>query len=126
MSNNLPVVLLVEDEAAISMLLQDVMEEAGYAVAGPFATCARALTWLETETPDRAVLDTILLDGSCKDLAAELIRRKVPFLVFSGTPKRDNPADEFQDAVWIEKPAPLPTLLEALEGLRPEAMRREA
>lgn len=122
----LPVVLLAEDQPAISILLEDIIAEAGSALAGPFATCAEALTWLETETPDCAILDNILLDGSSQELAAELKRRKVPFFVFSGTRQENNTIPEFQDAVWIEKPAGAQTLLDALENLRPEARCREA
>jgi AmiR/NasT family two-component response regulator len=36
-------VLLVEDEAIVAMDLQDELQEAGYAVAGPFDTCAAAM-----------------------------------------------------------------------------------
>ena len=124
--NRLPIVLLAEDEPLISIFLEDIMAEAGYSIAGPFATCAQALTWLETETPDCAVLDNILLDGSSKELAAELKRRKVPFFVFSGTRQESITIPEFQDAAWIEKPARAQALLDALEDLRPEASRREA
>ncbi len=63
------------------MSLQDDLEEACYTVAGPFDTCAGALDWLENETPDLAVLDTLLKDGSCKALATEMARHRLRALV---------------------------------------------
>jgi DNA-binding response OmpR family regulator len=124
MADRLPLVLVLEDEAAISIELEDELAAAGYGVAGPFATCAKAGEWLESETPDLAVLDTLLTDGSCKDLAAELTRRGVPFVVYSGSLHDPNTTDEFMDAVWIEKPAPFRALLDALADLRVEPRRR--
>src|SRR4051812_11487744 len=101
------------------MTLQDDLEEAGYTVAGPFNSCARAMTWLENGEPDLAVLDIRLKDGPCKDLAAELSRRGVPFIVYSGFRKDSNTLAEFMGGVWIDKIASRDTLLEALEGLLP-------
>ena len=66
-----PVVLVAEDEAVIAMALADDLEAAGYAVAGAFATCESALQWLKDETPDLAVLDPMLKDGTCRELAIE-------------------------------------------------------
>jgi DNA-binding response OmpR family regulator len=111
-------VLLVEDEALVAMNLQDDLKEAGYAVVGPFDTCAAALAWLETETPDLAVLDTVLKDGSCRALAAELVRRGVGFVLWSGHLQDKQTLQEFTDAVWVEKPSTHRTLLEALASLR--------
>ena len=125
MASRHPLVLVVEDEAAISLMLENVMEDEGYAVAGPFATSVGALEWLASGTPDCAVLDTVLQDGSCKELAAELNRRKIPFMVFSGLPPETNTIPELTEAVWIEKPALLQTVLDALADLV-EPRRRQA
>jgi DNA-binding response OmpR family regulator len=119
-------VLLVEDEALVAMNLQDDLNEAGYAVVGPFATCSAALAWLEAETPDIAVLDTVLRDGSCRALAAELARRDVGFVLWSGHLQDRQALQEFTDAVWVEKPSTHTTLLHALAGLRILPDRRQA
>ncbi len=111
-------VLLVEDEALVAMNLQDDLKEAGYAVVGPFDTCAAALAWLETETPDLAVLDTVLKDGTCRALAAELARRGIGFVLWSGHLQDRHTLQEFTDAVWVEKPSTHTALLHALAGLR--------
>jgi CheY-like chemotaxis protein len=71
------VVLILEDEAIIALNLQDELQDAGYSVGGPFATCTDALSWLETNTPDVAILDTVLKDAPCGEVARELASRTV-------------------------------------------------
>ena len=114
-------VLLLEDEALIAVALQDDLEEAGYEVAGPFATCADALAWLESNKPDLAVLDTVLKDGPCKEVALRLTSLGVPVLVYSGLVEDTNALPELASATWIEKPATAQALLQALAGLRVSA-----
>jgi DNA-binding response OmpR family regulator len=107
-----PLVLIVEDETMIAMMIEDELVDAGYDVAGPFATCSSALSWLSTNTPDLAVLDTQLQDGSCRDLAVELRRRGIPFVVYSGAIEKH--MTELAGAPWVAKPALGKTLLDAL------------
>jgi DNA-binding response OmpR family regulator len=114
-------VLLLEDEALIAVALQDDLEEAGYAVAGPFATCLDALAWLGSNKPDLAVLDTVLKDGPCKEVALRLTSLGVPLLVYSGLAEDMNALPELASATWIKKPATAQALLQALEGLRSRA-----
>jgi DNA-binding response OmpR family regulator len=105
--------LLLEDQAIIAMSLQDDFEQAGYEVIGPFSTCEAASSWLESHTPDVAVLDAKLRDGSCEGIAAELSRHGIPFIVYSGYRE-----DKNITAVWIEKPAPTHELLAGLRRAR--------
>jgi len=111
-------VLLLEDEALIAVSLQDDLEEAGYGVAGPFMACADALSWLEVHQPDFAVLDTVLKDGPCKEVALRLTSLGVPLLVYSGLAEDMNALPELASATWVEKPATTKVLLQALAGLR--------
>jgi DNA-binding response OmpR family regulator len=111
-------VLLLEDEALIAVALQDDLEEVGYEVGGPFAACEDALSWLEVHRPDLAVLDTVLKDGPCKDVALKLASLGVPFLVYSGLTEDMNALPELASAIWVEKPATAQVLLQALAGLR--------
>ena len=112
-----PLVLILEDEALIALDLQDELRDAGYEVAGPFTTCAAALSWLETATPATAILDTALKDGSCRAIVQELTRRKVPFLIYSGYYEDRQLQPEFPHVTWIEKPVPSSVLLEACQQL---------
>jgi DNA-binding response OmpR family regulator len=114
-------VLLLEDEALIAVALQADLEDAGYGVAGPFVTCASALDWLAGSRPDRAVLDTVLKDGPCKEVALKLTSLRVPFLVYSGHAENVNTLPELANATWVEKPATAETILHALAGLATKA-----
>jgi DNA-binding response OmpR family regulator len=107
-----PIVLILEDEMMIAMMIEDELVDAGYDVAGPFATCSGAFSWLSTNTPDVAVLDTQLQDGSCRDVAVELRRRGIPFAVYSGA--TDTHMTELAGVPWVAKPALGKTLLDAL------------
>ena len=121
MSNDLAqrgTVLLLEDEALIAVALQADLEEAGYAVAGPFVACANALEWLTSHRPDLAILDTVLKDGPCKEVALTLTRQGVPFLVYSGRAEDRNNLSELASATWVEKPATTEVLLQAVAALR--------
>lgn len=119
-------VLLVEDEAIVAMNLQDELKEAGYTVVGPFDTCAGAMVWLEKQTPDLAVLDTMLKDGSCKTLAAELTQRGVGLVLWSGHAQDQQTLQDFSDAIWVEKPSTHASLLDALASLRNDPQRQQA
>jgi DNA-binding response OmpR family regulator len=107
----------LEDEALIALDLQDELRGAGYEVAGPFTTCAVALSWLEMDTPDTAILDAALKDGPCRAIAQELTSREVPFLIYSGYHQDRQLVDEFPYVTWIEKPAPSSVLVEACQQL---------
>jgi len=108
-------VLLVESSAIIGLDLADGLEGLGYGVVGPFA-CADALQWLETATPDLALLDVDLRSGPCVTLAHRLRARQVPILVFSSHDRRSSLA-EFHDLPWLSMPASLDCLDAALRAL---------
>ena len=99
-----PLVLLVEDEALIALALADDLEAAGYRVAGPFHRSSDTLEWLNDETPDIAIIDVHLRDGSSVGLASVLRDRDVPFIVFSGDKRDGRSPDAFDGARWLSKP----------------------
>jgi DNA-binding response OmpR family regulator len=112
-----PRTLVLEDEALIALDLHDELQDAGYEVAGPFTTCAAALEWLRTQTPDAAILDAVLKDGPCREIALELARRGVPFLIYSGHSEDCQLLAEFDHVTWIEKPVPPSVLVQACQQL---------
>jgi DNA-binding response OmpR family regulator len=116
-SNSRPLVLVLEDEALIALNVQDELQDAGYAVAGPFSTCSAALEWLQTTTPDMAILDATLKDGPCREVAVELSRRQVPFLIYSGYQEDRQLLSEFDHITWIEKPVPSEVLVQECQQL---------
>ena len=109
-----PLVLLAEDEAIIAIELADSLTNAGFQVAGPFATCAAAEDWLKTDQPDAAIIDNLLKDGPCDALIADLSRRGVPTIIFSG---QDAPNEtSAPSATWVTKPVTTSVLLDALRN----------
>ena len=112
-----PLVLILEDEALIGLNLRDDLQDAGFRVEGPFNTCAAALEWLQITTPNTAILDAALKDGPCREIALELTRREVPFLIYSGYHEDRQLLAEFPHVTWIEKPAPPSVLVEACQRL---------
>ncbi len=116
-ANGKPLVLILEDEALIALTLQDDLQDAGYEVAGPFVTCAAASEWLGTNTPNTAILDATLKDGPCREIALELSRREVPFLIYSGHQENEHLLAEFHHVTRIEKPVPSAVLIQACQQL---------
>jgi DNA-binding response OmpR family regulator len=115
-------VLVAEDEAIIALELADRLTSAGFAVAGPFSTCAEAEAWLKAGEPDAAILDNKLKDGPCDALAADLSRRGVPLVMFSGCDDQRDASSPNWKARWLTKPIGFPALLTALQ----EAMSEQA
>ncbi len=115
--NSRPLVLVLEDEALIALNVQDDLQDAGYEVAGPFSTCSATLEWLQTTTPDMAILDVTLKDGPCREIALELSHREVPFLIYSGYQEDRQLLSEFDHITWIEKPVPAAALVQACQKL---------
>lgn len=111
-----PRCLLVEDQALIGMALEASLEEAGFDVAGTFATGASALRWLEKNKPELALVDVMLKDGPAVRVARELKRQGVPFAVYSGL-SRDAATPEFEGVPWLEKPVSRQALADVLARL---------
>jgi DNA-binding response OmpR family regulator len=109
--------LVAEDQTLIGMALKAYLEDAGYDVAGPFATSSAALAALDTHTPAVAIIDYALKDGCCLVLARVLRDLGVPFLVYSGLPRLPDLNSEFESVSWLEKPTDRPELLKAVANL---------
>ena len=110
--------LIAEDEAAISLALEDSLRDAGFRIAGPFAHCARALEWLTAATPDVALLDVELADGPCTEVALTLQERAVPIVFFSAGGAHDPQMRNLvPEAVWFQKPTNYRDVVDALHGL---------
>jgi DNA-binding response OmpR family regulator len=114
---NVPCCLVVEDQALIGMALEASLEDAGFRIAGPFTRMDDAVSWLARHTPDIALLDLVLGDGSCTRLATTLRERGVPFAIYSGVrPPAERPP-ELAGVPWLEKPVSRGDLAAALAGL---------
>lgn len=78
-------ILIVEDEALLAMEMEGFLEGAGHEVVGVADDFASALACIDDTTPDLALLDIQLLNGSSGlDVAAELKQRGIPSLFVTG------------------------------------------
>jgi len=77
-------VLVVEDEALVSLMLEDVLESAGAVVIGPASTVKAALDLLGEEAIDCAVLDVKLQDGISVPVAESLAALGIRFVIATG------------------------------------------
>ena len=68
-------VLIIEDEGAVGMLLEDMLADLGYEVVGVAARLAEGLRKAESETFDCALLD-VNLDGRSSFPIAEALRKR--------------------------------------------------
>ncbi len=107
-------VLIAEDEAVIGLDLAERLVEAGHSVLGPFTHCAEVREWIAHNTPDAAILDFKLLDGSCEETVRRLRDRGVPMIAFASG--GDIPED-LADMVVVTKPGQMDQVLAALKRL---------
>ena len=113
-------VLIVEDIAVTAMALSDALEDAGYEVFGHSGSASDALALMRAALPDLAILDITLRGGSGLEVARELRRSGVPFLVHSGWSPHSPVADELKGVIWLEKPVSFKALVNALGLLEHE------
>ena len=77
--------LVVEDEALIAILIEDVLLDLGCVVVGPAGSVAQALALLDRDTVDGAVLDVNLgADERSYAIAEALGARGIPFIFVTG------------------------------------------
>ena len=95
-------------------------------MAGPFNRASDTLAWLAQHTPDVAIIDIHLRDGSSADLAGVLRQRGVPFIVFSGDKRDGRSPEAFEGGRWLSKPVGTRQLLDTLAGLVPTPPCRKA
>jgi two-component SAPR family response regulator len=96
-------VLVVEDEAAISLLLEDMLLDFGCEVIGPAARLATALDTVSREQVDLAILDVNVAGEPIYPVAEALVERSVPF-VFSTGYGSAGIKDAYRDRPVLQKP----------------------
>ncbi len=96
-------VLVVEDDALIAMLIEEVLTERGVTVQGPIGDAATALRVAEDSDCDLALLDVHLGQGSSESVAVRLCGRGVPVVFVTGYGRHGLPK-AFADAPVLGKP----------------------
>src|SRR5215207_9010569 len=96
-------VLVVEDEMLVSLLLEDMLADAGCIVVGPFARVVDALAAAKIEVLDLALLDVNIAGEKVFPVAYALEERGVPFLFVTSYGKAALPEDR-PDWEAVSKP----------------------
>jgi CheY-like chemotaxis protein len=118
-SDRKPRVLIVEDEAMVSMLIEDMVCDLGAEVMGPAARFEQAMTLALEADFDLAVLD-VNLDGLAVYPIADVLRdRGIPFIFMTGYDSSVVP-ESYQPNRVLSKPFAHPTFCEALGEALPD------
>jgi CheY-like chemotaxis protein len=96
-------ILVVEDEAMISMLLEDMVLDCGGEIVGPAAKFDDALELAHQAQFGVAVLD-LNLNGTLSYPIAEVIRRRGIPVIFATGYGTDGLLDRFSDCPTLQKP----------------------
>jgi DNA-binding LytR/AlgR family response regulator len=97
-------ILIVEDEFLLAMELEALLQRRGCTVLGPVSSVAQALSMLDGEQPDIALLDVNLKGERATPVAAALLARGVPFVLITGYSGPQLSEPELSAAPRIDKP----------------------
>jgi CheY-like chemotaxis protein len=106
-------ILLVEDEAIVSMLLEDMLNELGCHVVEIASRVDTALKAVEARPFDVAILDVNLKGETSYPIADLLELRKMPFLFATGYGTQVIP-EQYRQHIVLQKPFRKQELEEAL------------
>jgi DNA-binding NtrC family response regulator len=106
-------VLIVEDEAMVAIMLEDLLRELGCRAIGPASRVETALSCVEAMEFDLAILDVNLNGEMSYPVADALESHKLPFLFATGYGSASIPEKYRQYAV-LQKPFLKQELMDAL------------
>ncbi len=117
-------ILVVEDEAMISMLLEDMVLDCGAEIVGPVAKFDDALELAHRAEFEVAVLD-LNLNGTLSNPIAEVIRERGIPVIFATGYGADGLLDRFRDCPTLQKPFSQQDFAEAVAAAcRQDAVHR--
>ena len=117
--------LVIEDEAAILMLVVDYLTEAGIEVIGTASRIDDALEKSARLDIDLAILDVNLMGHQSYAVANILKSRAIPFVFATGYGRTGLPP-ELDGIAILAKPFTQEQFNAALEGVAPPAMKNAA
>jgi DNA-binding response OmpR family regulator len=115
-------ILIVEDEAMIALVLEDVLIDAGFEIAGVVGRLDKALALIESGACDGAIVDSNLAGVSASPAAIALAARGVPFIMISGY-SQEQMRGEYPQALFLSKPCRPELLIETLNAILREGQR---
>ena len=98
-----PRVLVVEDEMAVAMLIEDMVAELSYEIAALVPRLEDAMQYRDSESFDLAILDVHLNGKTVFPFAKELEEREIPFLFVTAYGPLGVP-EEFRHHHILQKP----------------------
>ena len=111
-------VLIVEDEPLVAMVVEEVLRDAGIAIAGCAGSVEKAMAMLDHTLCDAAVLDVNLRGRSVEPVAVALQSKGIPFLFMSGYGSHPLP-ERFSQAPVLAKPFDSQKLISAVKLILP-------
>ena len=115
-----PRILVVEDEMTVAMLIEDMVYELSFEIAGVVPRLEDAMRLADSEDFDVAMLDVHLNGKTVFPFAAELEARDIPFLFATAYGARGIP-EEFRGHLVLQKPFGPVELRRALMDLSGQA-----
>jgi CheY-like chemotaxis protein len=101
------------------MLVHDIISDAGATVVAAAPNVEAAISALDSELVDGAILDVNLSGEVVDPVADELTARNIPFVFLTGY-GRSGIADRFRDAIVVTKPFEDAQLLAAVNRVLPK------
>jgi DNA-binding response OmpR family regulator len=108
-------ILIVEDEPLVAMLLEDMLTDLGFDVAGPALRLERGLELASSDELDAAILDVNLGGSRSYEVAEALRERGVPFAFATGYDELDS--DDQEQVPIVRKPYRQDQIKEVLRQL---------
>ena len=113
-----PLILIVEDEFLLALELEAVIEASGWDVLGPAASISEAMRFLDSDTPNAALLDYNLGGHPVTPVAERLRAMAVPFAVISAYAASNIAKIEvLSNAPILQKPARSGLIAKTVTGL---------
>ena len=109
-------ILIVEDEPLLALTLQDFLSDAGFVNTLIAGKLEKALSLIENDDCDAAIVDANLAGISAGPVATALKKRGIPFLATSGYSSKQLPR-EFDGANFLPKPYTAEELTAAINAL---------
>jgi len=109
-------VLVVEDELMIRMLLEDMLTDLGYTLAGEAGRVEEALALARQGEFDVAILDVNLNGQPISPVAEILAQRGVPFVFATGYGQRGVP-EPYRQTPTLQKPFKAEALAQAIKAV---------
>ena len=96
-------ILVLDDEPLIAMMVEEWLSELGCETIGPANSVAAALSLIDGNALEGAILDVTLGNENCYSVAEILKNKKVPFAFATGR-GADGIDSRYKDALLLAKP----------------------